>query len=285
MNKNLLFSGLVVFVFVIVITTFISSQVVQTQVIELTEKVRNFFIEATKGNIIGQITISVVGHNEAVGVSEEDVQEQGGILIFLEAAEIHSFNSTSALDTIAGIGARSLNIEGLDANFSTIEEDLNLSGTTPVNTTLEYIRIQDVHVTTVGGYGNSNVGAITGYAILNRSVQTFIDPDEAEAHSSHYTVPLGMEAIITFFSTSIQTGKTIEITLKSRENADDTTVPVSPITRVREFHGLEGTHDELSFANLKFSEKTDVWFTAVGSGGGGSDMEIKYDLVQYAIGT
>jgi len=80
-----------IFVFVVIgLSLFISAQVIDTQVIDLSEKVRDFFIEATKGNIIGQTTQDIFGTNSAVSSGGEDIQSQGGTLIFLESAEIIS---------------------------------------------------------------------------------------------------------------------------------------------------------------------------------------------------
>ena len=276
---------LIFFSFILMFSGNIIAQVVQTQVIDLSERARDFFIEATKGNIQGQETFDINGHNEDLGTIEEDIQEQGGVLIFLEAAEIMSVVSTSASDTIAGVGARSVLVTGLDENFSLISEVVNLSGLTSVNTTQEYIRINDFRVQDVGLYGNTNVGDIIATSFFQVTVQMFIESTEGIAHTTHYTVPKGTNIIITGITVSVSTGKTVKTHFHTRNNADDTVVPVSPINIVKDLHGVAGTAQVMSTGNLRFDEMTDVWFSGQTSSGASSDLEVNYDFVQYAIGT
>jgi len=273
------------FFFLLVLTPVVLSQVVQTQVIELTSKVRDFFIEATKGNIVGQETFNMNGHNEDLGTTEEDVQEQGGILVFLQAAEIMSITSTSADDTIAGINATTVFIKGLDENFTEISETVNLSGTTSVNTTQEFIRINDFKVDSVGSYGSANQGDIDISGFFDGTIQSFIESTEGVSHTTHYTVPKGKEIIIVTISASVETGKTVEMHLHFRENADDIIAPMSPVNILKDLHGIAGAVTIDVKGNLKFSEMTDVWFSASTSTGPSSDLEVNYDFLQYAIGT
>ena len=98
-----------VFILVVVTTAgLVSSQVVTTQVIDLAEKARDYFIEATKGNIVGQTTANKFGQNTVVGTSEEDIQSQGGTLIFLQSAEfigvISSYSTSGVCTCFWGVG-------------------------------------------------------------------------------------------------------------------------------------------------------------------------------------
>lgn len=267
------------------LTYYVNAQVVDTQVIDLAERARDYFVEVSKGNIQGQTSLNINAHNEALGTVEEDIQGQGGVLIFLESAEIISFSSTDAGDTISGLGARTILITGLDENFTEREEVVNLSGTSIANTTNEFIRINDLKIDSVGQYNNTNFGDITATAFFANTIQGFVEADEGIAHSSHYTVPSGQNAIIVSISSSIQTGKTVEMHLHKRDNANDITVPVSPVITIKDFHGIEGSFQLINKANLVFDEKTDVWFSASTSSGTTSDLELNFDLIQYAIGT
>lgn len=67
--------------------------------------------------------------------------------------------STSANDTSAGIGARTLRVRGLDENYRRQDETITLNGLTPVSTTSQFIRINDLFVLTAGSTG-SNEGSI-----------------------------------------------------------------------------------------------------------------------------
>lgn len=278
--KSLLF----IFLFLLVLTPFAFSQVVGTDVIELTEKVRNYFIEATKGNIIGQETGNMFGQNLVVGTTEEDIQSQGGILIFLQTAELITISSDNAADTLLGTNATSVLIEGLDEDFTEISEIVNLSGTANVNTTQEFVRVSKMIVNEVGVYTNSNIGIITGIAALSLTTQIEIPAGEGQSKTTHLTVPEGENLIITTFRVTMDTGKEIDIKVKFRENADDITAPISPVKTIRDFKGLSTPTTGISLGNLKFDEKTDIWVTGVTSVGT-SQIEVNYDFIQFAIGT
>ncbi len=272
------------FIFLVIALSYIvNSQVVQTQVIELTEKARSFFIEATKGNIIGQTTGNKFGQNLAVGTTEEDIQSQGGTLIFLQTAELISIvSSDTTNDILTGTNATSVFIEGLDENFTEISELVNLSAT-PTNTIQEYIRVNRMKVNQVGNYSVSNAGTITGTSVTSLTVQIEIPIGAGQSKTTHFTVPTGQNLIITSFRVTMDTGKEIDIAAKFRENADDIVPPVSPVKTIRDLKGLSTPTSGVSLGNLKFDEKTDIWVTGVTSIGT-SQIEVNFDLVQYSIG-
>ena len=264
---------------------FIVSQVVQTQVIELTEKVRDFFVEATKGNIVGQATLNKFGENLVVGIAEEDIQSQGGTLIFLQSAEIITISSSSANDDLNGTNATSVEITGLDENFTEISEIVNLSGVTEVNTTKEYIRAWRMKVNEVGNYSTTNAGTITGTASITGSVQIEIPAGEGQSQTTHYTVPAGQNIIIVRVAATVNTGKEVDIKLRVRENADDFIRPYAPIKTLRGVRGISVPVSGILRGNLRFGEKTDIWVTGITTAGTTASIEANYDLVQYATGT
>ncbi len=278
------FSLIFIVLFLLVSTPFVYSQVVGVTVIELTEKVRDFFVEATKGNIIGQTTVNKFGQNLAVGTSVEDVQSQGGVLIFLQTAELITISSSDAADTLAGANARTVEILGLDENFTEISETVNLLGTSDVNTTKEYIRVFRLKVVDVGTYSISNAGIITGVAALSATTQIEIPLGEGQSKTTHFTIPVGENAILTTIQITMDTGKAIDSKLRIRENADDTTGNVSSIKTIRDWRGLAVPFQTVNKANLLLEEKTDIWFEVVTTGGATSEVEVNYDMVQYAIG-
>lgn len=269
---------------VVLISGFVVGQVVQTQVIELTEKVRDFFIEASKGNIIGQSTGNKFGQNLIVGTTQEDIQSQGGTLSFLQSAELISISSDNAGDTLLGANATSVVIQGLNENFTAVSEIVNLSGATAVNTTQEFIRVNRMFINEVGNYSVTNAGTITGVSAISSTTQIEIPTGEGQSKTTHFTVPAGQNLIISSFRVTMDTGKEVDIAFKIRENADDVVPPMSPVRTLRDFKGLSTPIDELIKGNLKFEEKTDIWTVGVTSVGS-SKIEINYDFVLYGIGT
>ncbi len=262
----------------------LNAQIIDTQVIDLAEKARNFFIEVTKGNIQGQITDTKFGENLGVSTVEQDIQSQGGVLTFLQSAQFISIISSDTVNDISsGSNARSVKIFGLDENFTKIEEVVNLSATA-TNTTKEYIRVYRLTVEDVGVYGNTNAGTITGTASLAETTQIEIVVGESQSETTHYTVPVGHELIMTSFRITMDTGKVIDVFIKAREDADDVTVPFKPIKIVRTFRGIATPLERINFGNNKFGEKTDIWITTLVSTGS-AEVEANYDFLEYAIGT
>jgi len=280
--------GLFFGLFILIIFSFVvTSQVIgDTQVIDLAEKARDFFIEATKGNIVGQQTGNQFGENLLVGTTLEDVQSQGGVLVFLESAETMDVISTDTVNDILGAAnANSVLIKGLDENFTEKQEVINLSSIV-VTTVNEYIRIQTTEVQSVGTYGAVNLGTISITSNVSATLQSEIPALESKSSSTHYTVPTGQKLILTSFSATMDTGKAVDILLHSRPNADVTSGEMSPEIIFRTFRGLATPIGRRSLGNLNFDEKTDIWFSsATTSGGQTASVEVNYDFLQYGIGS
>ncbi len=271
-------------IFLLVTIPLSFSQVVQTQVIDLSEKARDFFIEATKGNIQGQETVSKFAHFTSLNeVDMVDVQSQGGNLVFMQVADTLDLVSTSAADTVGGANASLVKLTGLDENFSEITEEINLSGLIPVTTVKEFIRVNKFEVIQVGNFGSVNDGTISATSSI-AGLQIEIEPSSGKDQNSHYTVPLGRNIIITSMSFTVATDKFANAFLFIRNNGDQVTAPFSPEILIREVHGINIPVQFVNTANLRFDEKTDIWFRAIGDT---SDIEIEvnYDILQYTIGT
>ncbi len=276
---------LIIFLILLAVPFIYAQVVTQTQVIDLSERARDFFVEATKGNIQGQETVNIFGRfSELAEVMEEDIQTQGGSLVFLQSPETLNITTESVNDTLLGPNATSVLISGLNENFTEITEIVNLSGPTGVNTIQEFIRVNRMIVNGVGNYSVSNAGIINAISSVTNNLQIQIPAEDGESQSSHYTVPAGKEIIISAISFSVQTDKSATIKFLVRENADDITPVVSPIRAVKEVVGINGVGEIRTTANLRFTEKTDLWFRGIGETGGIS-VQVSYDFVQYAIGT
>ena len=218
-----------------------------------------------------------------VGTIEEDIQSQGGTLIFLQSAELISIVSSDTVNDISGgANANSVRIIGLDENFIEISEIVNLAAVS-VNTTNEYIRINKLVVNEVGTYSVSNAGAITGTSALSGTVQIQIPIEEGVSKSSHYTVPAGQRFIGTRIFVSVTTGKEVDVRLKIRENADDVISPFSPIIVPRVVKGISIPINAEQKSGILLNEKSDIWATASTSVGT-SEVEINLDFVQFTIG-
>lgn len=99
--------------------------------------------------------------------------------------------SSSANDTAAGTGARSVRIYYLDTNYVAHDETVILNGTTPVLTAATNIlRVNKMHVKTVGSSGVS-AGNISLQAVGGAVTYSYMIAGRNLARQAIYTVPDG----------------------------------------------------------------------------------------------
>lgn len=165
-----------------------------------TGKNEPFELQVARGQISWHQSITVFGYNSDVDTSVETVWPYGGLLAFPAAALQLSVSSENAADTSAGTGARTVYLEGLDANHNVISEVVTLNGQTAVTTTRSYLHINNCYVLTAGS-GNSAAGTIyfgTGVvtAGVPATVYDVIQFDYNARVTGSYTVPAGYTAYV-----------------------------------------------------------------------------------------
>jgi hypothetical protein len=101
--------------------------------------------------------------------------------------------SDQAADDSAGTGARTVMVEGLDANYAEQSETVIMDGATPVSLANSYIRLHRAYVITAGtGLVNAgNIDVKDGATILLR-----IRPDNGQSAHGMFTVPASYTALI-----------------------------------------------------------------------------------------
>lgn len=141
--------------------------------------------------------------------SPEDIWDGGGLYTgFPEsgAAETLSVFSSSASDSSAGTGARTLRIQGLDSSYNEIAETVTLNGTTPVSTISTFWRVHTSHVLTSGS-AVFNVGEITiRHSTTTANKFLVITANRNQSASSGYTIPAGYTGVIKRHYASIRAG-------------------------------------------------------------------------------
>jgi len=240
------------------------------------------------GTIPGAKMITKLGRNIAVGTTAEDMWAAGGIRNWFTAAETLDIVSDSALDTALGTGARSVIIEGLNPSFVEITETVATAGLGTAVTTNTFIRVNRVVVGTTGTYGNtgsgSNEGAITISGTGTGFLQATITKNgfgRGQAQFSHYTVPVGMQAVMTQVIANTAATKIISYSLLIRPNADNIVPPVSPILSLYDASSLEGFITVNLTAPIVLDEKTDIWIIGTASSGAGNESEAGYGLIVF----
>lgn len=226
------------------------------------------------GSIPNSQQFRVSGFNGDVGTSREDVWEGGGIYQFPAAGGIQMrVVSSSANDTAAGTGARTVRLVYLDADYVTRTEDITLNGTTPVNTVATNIlRVQDLHVRSTGS-GSSSAGTITLKDTAGSVTYASMTADFNRARAAIYTVPAGKRAfirawrggmVVDAFNNSFAWGR---LTLRATCDWDLVRIP-GVFQHKSQVILVDATVNVPFSVDIAFPEKTDIKVTAVASHSG-----------------
>lgn len=116
---------------------------------------------AIRGNVHGASAVTIQGYNGAVTTSAETLWDESSDYAFLTAAMSTPYvASSSANDTSAGTGARTVRVTGVNTSFATFTEDVTMNGQTSVNlVTANVLAIHEIEVLTAGS-GLVNAGVI-----------------------------------------------------------------------------------------------------------------------------
>jgi hypothetical protein len=159
-----------------------------------------FELQVSRGQIQGHERFCPFGFNTDVTTSET-IWSVGGLYSFPAAASVLTVVSSDADDASGDTGARTVVIEGLDANYAEISVTVTMNGTTPVSTTgYSFLRVNRAYVATAGS-SSANEGTIT---IANSTPTTLasIAAGAGIAEQCVYTVPADKTAYITRYMLS-----------------------------------------------------------------------------------
>lgn len=111
-------------------------------------------------------------------------------------ARTHDIVSSSASDTSAGVGARTVLVEGLSAANNLQSETVTMNGTLNVPTANTYTMIHRLTVLTAGS-NNHNVGNITATAQTDATVTCFLYATTNRSMMGIYKIPASTTGYIT----------------------------------------------------------------------------------------
>lgn len=175
-----------------------------------------FELSVRSGRVPGYRIFDMWGRNPDVDTGTEDIWANGGTRAFNTVAGTVGISSTSADDTSAGTGARTVRIYGLDASSNPQQEDMSLNGVTNVESTKSFLNLYAVEILTVGSAGASQ-GNIT--ADIGGNDLAFIAAGEGHSRLTHRTIRAGWRAyILRMFASSTNAGSMI-VELQTRNEA------------------------------------------------------------------
>lgn len=199
---------------------------------------------------------------------------------FPASAQLAQVLSSDANDTAAGSGARTIVITGLDADYNIINETITLSGTTPVNSTQQFLRVHTARIATSGGAtanANFNAGTITvRQATTTTNVFLSMQPGFNQTQCSAYTVPAGYTGYVKRLHGTVRGSTTtahVDFTLWVRLFGS------SPRLRRPSAVNFGGELDDNIYGGLSMPEKTDIIARVTSVSANNTDVSIGYDIV------
>ena len=158
-------------------------------------------INISAGDVSGTSYIEKFGMNIDVDSNKETIWDGGDIYSYVSTAETVAITSTLGTDSAAGTGARTVEIQGLDADYNLVYETLTVGGGAG---TQEFLRVFRAKVVTAGSNGiNEGTISITSSDTSTVLAQIGIDGTGANAAGrgqtfmALYTVPAGKTAYLT----------------------------------------------------------------------------------------
>jgi len=227
-----------------------------------------FELQVARGQVAYHESVYKFGNNAVVANVTETIWQQGGLYSYLSAASVLKVSSSSANDTSAGTGARTVELFGLDSDYNEINEVVTLNGQTAVNSTQSYLRINRMIVRSAGS-GGSNAGIIyagTGTVTTGvpANIYATINGDGTnQTLMALWTVPAGYTGYLMQYDvsngTTSNTPAVCKLTLVAR--------PFGEVFQSKDVKSLTtGMHIENTLiVPVKFAEKTDIEVRAVSS--------------------
>ena len=247
---------------------------------------QDFSALATRGLTEYSITHKF-GRNSTIGTSFEAISLTGDYQM-PSTAQALEIVSSDANDTSAGSGARSVTVEGLDASFSEISQDVILNGTTAVALTTDMARINRAFVKESGTYASvtagSHAGDITvqesgggtGWALLSAA-----DYPRGQSELGAYSVPVGKSAMVRIVTVSVDNNKAANVMLLKREGSNVASAPYLPARIVFELGGITGESILSTVAPFgPFEGPCDLYFLARVTSGS-AEVDIDFEIWEY----
>lgn len=160
-----------------------------------------FFLQVARGQIGGHRVVLRSGLNRDIDTgTDESLWDQGGLYVFPPSASAMTVSSSSANDTAAGTGARTVLVTGLNASYVEQQEIITLNGQSAVTTVNSYLRVFSATVLTAGS-GETNAGDVyTGTGTVTAGVPAVvylkIPAGFGATQAAQYTVPAGYTAYL-----------------------------------------------------------------------------------------
>ena len=262
----------------------------------VTRPATGFDLSTARKHITGQRSFFFFGFNEGIASGTwEDIWAATGSIPWLTSAGKVEVVSSHAADngTSPGLGVRSVEVHGLSATGVDQDEVILTNGTTAVQSTLDYYRVNKMHSEVAGTVGGSHQGDITcrvtgAGATLSKMTGiegasgASVQYGSGESGNGFWSVPLGKVMYITRLEVipNIKASQTIDIALYERESILDITGDVAPRRVIWDAIEIDAAVEKVFKSHIKIKALTDLWFRGKPSG---TNSKISVSLDFYLV--
>jgi len=232
-----------------------------------------FYLAVQQGKVPGYSMINKFGYNSSIGSgSFETIWETGDDYPWQSTAVTVDVVSDDTNDDVAGTGARTLRIQGLDGSYNFAEETVDMDGTTTVTTTQTFLRVFRMSVETAGTSGN-NIGNISVTYTGGSDVAATITAGNGQTLMTLYTIPAGYTGYL--LSMNISSGKDQEMEFKfiQRDNS-----VANAAFQTKQFLDVRGGQTTVIFNAVNvIPQKSDIYVS--GKASSTSSASASFDLL------
>jgi len=193
--------------------------------------------------------------------TEANIWDFGGMYAYSTTADIDTISSSSALDT------QILTVQGLDADYNYISQNVTLNGQNKVTLTTPMLRVWRVfNTSSINLAGSIYVyvdGAITvGIPDVDNTIRAYISIGNNQTLMMLFTIPLGYTGFILHTMTSLGGKKAGFLTIKKWTRLFGETWRIKRVTDLAAV-GTSLHHHNNSILS-PIPEKTDIHMTVIG---------------------
>jgi len=222
------------------------------------------------------------GRNDILAAAWADIWPTGGVFVWPQTSGVVSVVSSSANDTATGSGLRNVIVSGLLDGFTEASETITLDGANTVSGTTAFRRVHRMYAGDCGTYAGTTItghGSITATHVGNSCISLHSNTvTYGQSQVARYTVPAGYTAYWLSMDITVDSTKSAQIAFWQRRNAGDTSAPFTSKRLVRSWDGLSGVFNLTHKIPQPFPEKTDLWFSGLGSAAA-SKATVEFDLI------
>jgi hypothetical protein len=232
-----------------------------------------FYLAVQQGKVPGYSMVNKFGYNSSIGSGAfETIWETGDDYPWQSTAVTVDVVSDDTNDDVAGTGARTLRIQGLDGSYNLVEETVDMDGTTTVTTTQTFLRVFRMSVETAGTSGN-NIGNISATYTGGSDVAATITSGNGQTLMCLYTIPAGYTGYL--LSLNVSSGKDQEMDFKfiQRDNGI-----ANAAFQTKQFLNVRGGQTTVIFNAINvIPQKSDIYVS--GKASSTSSASASFDLL------